>query len=81
MYLYTCTAANAEQVIADPILGKREQATLALESFPLCSNVPSELEIVGITRYREIQTIHGAKSTKCLKPWCMSIRFSNLDAM
>ena len=54
LYIYTCTAANAEQVIADTILGKLEQATLALESFPLCSNVPSELEIVDITRYREI---------------------------
>ena len=54
MYIYTCAAANAEQEQSDTILGKLNQATLALESFPLCSNVPSELEIVGITRYREI---------------------------
>lgn len=81
MYIYTCTAANAGQAQADTILGKLEQTTLALESFPLCGNVPSELEIVGITRYREIHTIHGAEYTKCLKPLCMSIGFSILNAM
>lgn len=52
--IYICAAANAEQEQSDTILGKLDQATLALESFPLCSNVPSELEIVDITRYREI---------------------------
>ena len=35
------------------ILGRLEQAVLSLESLPLRGNVPPELEIVGITRYRE----------------------------
>ena len=52
--IYTYTAANAGQEQADTILGKLEQAILSLENLPLRGNVPPELEIVGITRYREI---------------------------
>ena len=54
MYIYIYAAANAEQEQSDTILGKPDRAALALESFPQCGNVPSELEIVDITRYREI---------------------------
>lgn len=54
LYIYTCAAANAEQEQSDTILGKLNQATLALESLPQCGNVPPELEIMDITRYREI---------------------------
>ena len=54
MYIYTCAAANAAQEQSDTILGKLDQATLALESLPQCGNVPPELEIMDITRYREI---------------------------
>ena len=68
MYIYIYAAANAEQVIADTILGKLEQAPLALESFPLCSNVPSELEIVGITRYRKIHPQPWRKIYEVLEP-------------
>lgn len=52
--IYSYTAANAGQEQADTILGKLEQAILSLENLPLRGNVPPELEIVGITRYREI---------------------------
>ena len=52
--IYTYTAANVGQEQADTILGKLEQGILSLESLPLRGNVPPELEIVGITRYREI---------------------------
>ena len=54
LYIYTYAAANAEQEQSDTILGKLDQATLALESLPQCGNVPPELEIMDITRYREI---------------------------
>ena len=52
--IYTYTAANAGQEQADTILSKLEQAILSLENLPLRDNVPPELEIVGITRFREI---------------------------
>lgn len=52
--IYTYTAAIVGQEQADTILGKLEQAILSLENLPLRGNVPPELEIVGITRYREI---------------------------
>ena len=67
--IYTYTAANVGQEQADTILGKLEQAILSLESLPLRGNVPPELEIVGITRYREIH-VH---------PW--RIIYEALDAM
>ena len=67
--IYTYTAANVGQEQADTILGKLEQAILSLENLPLRGNVPPELEIVGITRYREIH-VH---------PW--RIIYEALDTM
>lgn len=51
--IYTHMAASGGQEQAGTILGKLEQAILSLESLPLRGNVPPELEIVDITRYRE----------------------------
>lgn len=52
--IYSYTAASAGQEQAEAILDKLEQAILSLDSFPLRGNIPPELEMVGITRYREI---------------------------
>lgn len=61
------TTANAGQEHADMILGRLEQAVLSLESFPLRGNVPLELEIVGITRYREIHAPPWRRIYKALE--------------
>ncbi|MFV0401507.1 MAG: type II toxin-antitoxin system RelE/ParE family toxin [Oscillospiraceae bacterium] len=64
---------------ADTILGKLEQAIRSLHSLPLRGNVPPELEIVGITRYREIHVhpwriIYEALEAVVLVHWVFDSR-------
>ncbi len=52
--IYAYMAAQAGQKRADDILDKLETAILLLETLPLRGNIPLELAVVGITRYREL---------------------------
>ena len=52
--IYTYMADHAGQEQAHAILSRLEAAIFSLETLPQRGNIPPELEVVGITRYREL---------------------------